>query len=77
MKRFIVGLLILGAILAVVAAIMRRQSGSDAGWDELTRDEVSKASDTVADATEAVGKAANEAAGDITVIVEDTEPSTS
>jgi gas vesicle protein len=77
MKRLIFGLLILGAILAVVAAIMKRQSGSDAGWDELTRDTVAEASDATAEAKEAMGDAAKAAADDVTVIVEDVEPSSS
>jgi hypothetical protein len=77
MKRFIIGLLVLGAIVAVVASIMKRRSGSDVGWDELTQDMPAKASDATERAKDAASGAKDAVADDITVIVEDAERSTS
>jgi hypothetical protein len=69
MKRFIVGLLVLGAVVAVVAAIMKRRSGSDMSWDEFAQDSFTKASDTANKAIESAtdiakdrGKAMSDAA---------------
>jgi len=71
MKRFIIGLLVLGAIVAVVAAIMKRRSGSDMSWDEFAQDSFTKASDTANKAIESArdvasdrGKAMSDAASE-------------
>lgn len=88
MKRFIIGLLILGAIVVAVATIRKRRSGSDVGGDELASDMFAKGSgpaeealDTVAEAAtdtkEAAADAASKASDDITVVVEEAERSTS
>ena len=88
MKRFIIGLLILGAIVAVVATARKRRSGSDVGWDELASDTLAKESDSAekaldtvteaaTDTKEAAADAANKASDDITVVVEEAERSTS
>jgi len=81
MKRFIIGLLVLGAIVAVVAAIMKRQSGSDMSWDEFAQDTLTKASGAMSDATtkakDTAAAAADQTADDITVAIEEAERSTS
>src|SRR5215831_2212617 len=38
MKRFIVGMFILGGIIAAAMVIMRRRAESDVGWDEFVSD---------------------------------------
>jgi hypothetical protein len=65
MKRFIIGLLVLGAIVAVVAAIMKRRSGSDMSWDEFGQDTVTQARDAANKAMPSATDASNEAADDI------------
>jgi gas vesicle protein len=60
MRRFIIGLLVLGAVVAVVAAIMKRRSGSEMGWDELAQDSFTKASDTANKAIESATDVAND-----------------
>src|SRR6478672_9628099 len=60
MKRFIVGLLILGAVVAVVATIMKRRSGSDVGWDEFAQDSFAKASDAAKKTAGSITDAATE-----------------
>lgn len=52
MRRLLIGLLILGGAIAVIAVISRRRSGSgDDEWDSFA------ASDSYAQATKATGKA--------------------
>ena len=65
MKRFIIGLLVLGAIVAVVAAIMKHRSGSDMSWDEFAQDTVRQAPDAANKAMQSATDAADEAADDI------------
>ena len=45
MKRFFIGMLILGGIIAAAAVIMKRRSGSDVSWDEFARDTSARMSD--------------------------------
>ena len=61
MKRFIVGLLIIGSVIAVVALIVRRRSGSDLDeWDSFAEDTYTRASSTVTKIPEAAGDAASQ-----------------
>jgi hypothetical protein len=61
LKRFIIGMLILGGIIAAAAFIMRRRSESEVGWNELERDTSARMSDAVAGGSEAAKDAAVEA----------------
>ena len=61
MKRFFIGMLILGGIIAAAAVIMKRRSGSDVSWDEFARDTSARMSDAAAGGFETVTDAADEA----------------
>jgi gas vesicle protein len=73
MKRFIIGLLIVGGVIAAVALIVRKRSGSDVDeWDSFADDTLSRAStgatkisDTVGEAASQVSDAAKKAASDM------------
>lgn len=54
MKRFLIGVLIVGGMIAAVAVIMRRRSGSGVDdWDSLAEDSYSRASQTASRAADA------------------------
>jgi len=61
MKRFIIGMLILGGIIAAAAVIMKRRSGSDVSWDEFARDTSARMSEATAGGSETAKDAADEA----------------
>lgn len=60
MKRFIIGILILGGIVAAAAVIMKLRSGSDVSWDEFAHDTSARMSDTTAGGSEPARDAADE-----------------
>jgi len=54
MKKFLIGLLIVGGVAAAIAVIMKRRSGSDLDrWEPLAEDTFSGATDAAAKATDA------------------------
>lgn len=54
MKKFIVGLLILGAVVAAVAMIMKRRSADEVDeWEALSEDAASTIQEAAAEAIEA------------------------
>src|SRR6476646_3087779 len=61
MKRFFIGMLILGGIIAAAAVIMKRRSGSDVSWDEFARDTSARMSDAAASGSETAKDAADQA----------------
>ena len=61
MKRFIIGMLILGGIIAAAAVIMKRRSGPDVSWDEFARDTSARMSDAMSGGSEPAKDAADEA----------------
>src|SRR4029077_9250990 len=61
MKRFFIGMLILGGIIAAAAVVMKRRSGSDVSWDEFARDTSARMSDAAAGGSETVTDAADRA----------------
>jgi hypothetical protein len=79
MKRFIIGMLILGGIIAAAAVIMKRRSGSDVGWDEFARDTSARMSDAVERGSDAAKDAAGQPKDADTVVdlTEEGEHSTS
>ena len=69
MRRFLIGLLILGGVIAAIAVISRRRSGSGVDeWDSLatkvteaTKDAATKATDAAKDAATKATDAAKDA----------------
>jgi colicin import membrane protein len=62
MRRFLIGLLILGGVIAAIAVIKRRSGSGLDEWDSFAADDVyAKASKTTAKATDAVKDAATTA----------------
>jgi hypothetical protein len=54
MKKFLIGVLIVGGMIAAVAVIMRRRSGSGVDdWDSLAEDSYGRASQTASRAADA------------------------
>lgn len=54
MRKFLIGLVILGGVIAAIAVISRRRSDAGVdGWDSLATDATDTAKDTAAKATEA------------------------
>ena len=54
MKKFLIGVLIVGGVIAAVAVIMRRRSGSGVDdWDSLAEDSYSRASQPASRAADA------------------------
>ena len=54
MKRFLIGVLIVGGMIAAVAIIMRRRSGSGVDdWESLAEDSYSRASQSASKAADA------------------------
>jgi colicin import membrane protein len=70
MRRLLIGLLILGGVIAAIAVIKRRSGSGLDEWDSFAADDVyaqastttAKASDAVKDAATTVTKAAKDAA---------------
>lgn len=61
MKRFIIGLLIVGTAIAAIALIVRKRSGSDVDeWDSFADDTFSRASTTAGKISDTVGEAASQ-----------------
>ena len=62
MKRFMVGMLIIGSAIAVIALIMRKRSGSaDNEWDSFAEDTWTRASTSATKVPDAVEGAASDA----------------
>jgi hypothetical protein len=54
MKKFLIGVLIVGGMIAAVAIIMRRRSGSGVDdWESLAEDSYSRASQSASRAADA------------------------
>jgi uncharacterized protein (UPF0333 family) len=54
MKKFLIGMLIVGGVIAAVAVIIKRRSGSGVeDWDSLAEDSYSRASQSVSSAADA------------------------
>jgi hypothetical protein len=55
MKKFLIGMLIVGGMIAAVAIIMRRRSGSGVDdWDSLAEDSYNRASQSASSAADVV-----------------------
>ena len=62
MRKLLIGLLILGGVIAAIAVIRRRSGSGDDGWDSFAADDVyAQASKTVTKATDAAKDAATTA----------------
>ena len=62
MKKFLIGMLIAGGVIAAVAVIMRRRSGSGVDdWDSLAEDSYSRASQSASRAADAAKDSASKA----------------
>lgn len=66
MKKFLVGMMLLAGVIAVIAVVVKRRSGSGVDeWDSFARDAYSGASESVSKAadaaTEPVSKATDAA----------------
>jgi colicin import membrane protein len=79
MRKLLIGLLILGGVIAAIAVIKRRSAGVDE-WDSFAADDVyaqaskttAKATDAVKDAATTATKAAKDAATTVTKAAKDT-----
>jgi uncharacterized protein (UPF0333 family) len=80
MRKFLIGLLILGGVIAAIAVISRRRSGSGVDeWDSLatkateaTKDAATKAADPAKDTAKKVTDAAKDTATKVTDAAKDT-----
>jgi gas vesicle protein len=62
MRRFLIGLLIVGAVIAAIAVFVKRRSGSQLDeWDSFAEDTVSRVPEAASEATESAKDAASEA----------------
>ena len=62
MRKFLIGLLILGGVIAAIAVVSRRRSGSGVdGWDSFATEATEAAKDTATKATEAAKDTATKA----------------
>ena len=62
MKKFLIGMLIVGGVIAAVAIIMRRRSGSGVDdWDSLPEDSYSRASQSASRAADAANESVSKA----------------
>ena len=62
MRKLLIGLLILGGVIAAIAVIRRRSGSGDDGWDSFAADDVyAQASKTATKATDAAKDAATTA----------------
>ena len=79
MRRLLIGLLILGGVIAAIAVIKRRSGSGLDEWDSFAADDVyaqastttAKASDAVKDAATTATKAAKDAATTVTKAAKD------
>ena len=80
MRRLLIGLLILGGVIAAIAVIKRRSGSGLDEWDSFAADDVyaqaskttAKATDAVKDAGTTATKAAKDAATTVTKAAKDT-----
>ena len=80
MRKLLIGLLILGGVIAAIAVIRKRSGSGDDGWDSFAADDVyaqaskttAKATDAVKDAATTATKAAKDAATTVTKAAKDT-----
>lgn len=64
MKRFVIGLLVVGGIIAAIALIIRRRSGSDLDeWDSFAGDTYTRASTSVTNLSESAMDAVSKGSG--------------
>jgi hypothetical protein len=79
MRKLLIGLLILGGVIAAIAVIRRRSGSGDDGWDSFAADDVyaqasktaTKATDTAKDAGATATRAAKDAAVKATDVAKD------
>jgi hypothetical protein len=79
MRRLLIGLLILGGVIAAIAVIRRRSGSGDDGWDSFAADDVyaqaskaaTKATDAATDAASTATRAATDIAVKATDVVKD------
>ena len=70
MRKLLIGLLIIGGVIAAIAVIRRRSGSGDDGWDSFAADDVyaqtpkaaTKATDAVKDAVSTATRAAKDTA---------------
>lgn len=82
MKRLLIGMVLLGGVIAVVALIARRRSGSGVDeWDSFAADPYSRATDSVSKAidtaTDSVSKAADAAKESVSDAADEVQTSAS
>jgi len=79
MRKLLIGLLILGGVIAAIAVIRRRSGSGDDGWDSFAADDVyaqaskaaTKATDAATDAASTATRAAKDTAVKATDVVKD------
>ena len=79
MRKLLIGLLILGGVIAAIAVIRRRSGSGDDGWDSFAADDVyaeasktaTKATDAAKDAATTATRAAKDAAVKATDVAKD------
>jgi hypothetical protein len=79
MRRLLIGLLILGGVIAAIAVIRRRSGSGDDGWDSFAADDVyaqaskaaTKATDVATDAASTATRAAKDTAVKATDVIKD------
>jgi hypothetical protein len=79
MRKLLIGLLILGGVIAAIAVIRRRSGSGDDGWDSFAADDVyaqasktaTKATDAAKDAGATATRAAKDAAVKATDVAKD------
>ena len=79
MRKLLIGLLILGGVIAAIAVIRRRSGSGDDGWDSFAADDVyaqaskaaTKATDAATDAASTATRAAKDTAVKATDLVKD------
>jgi hypothetical protein len=63
MKKLLIGMLLLGGVIAVIAVIARRRSGSTVDeWDSFAADTYGRTSDSVTKATDAATESISQVA---------------
>ena len=64
MRRFLIGLLLLGSVIAIVAVIARRRSSSVGDeWDSFAEDPYGRASESVSKVTDTATESVSKAEG--------------
>ena len=79
MRKLLIGLLILGGVIAAIAVIRRRSGSGDDGWDSFAADDVyaqasktaTKATDAAKDVAATATRAAKDAAVKATDVAKD------